>query len=199
MNKNSQNWAQLGAVIFTLAALVAPFYSTIEYDWVSQATGELAGRQNMNSWIMRAGLVGLGFCFFIDALQDKQGLKRDWPFVLFGLAMIGAGLYRRTSVEAGVFIDEPFANGHGWFFIASTLFLLLGLVMHMLLGGSKKQKFAALVTVIALISCTYAAFTVHAYVGLFDRIAYCAVFVWVLVNPRVPYGNGLDHFTVSQH
>jgi len=186
MEPQNRNWFVVGVAVFFLASLLAPLNATIDYDWTAQPIGELAGRQNVNSWVMRAGFVGLGFCVLIDVLQDPKWRWRDWPFLLFGLANIGAGLYRNYSVDADTFLNDPMANAHGWFFIAAAFFLLIGYI-NRLSSDENRQKIITSCAIVWLVSCASLAVSFPNFAGLFDRLGDVGLLVWVVLNPRAAY------------
>lgn len=175
-----RSWSLFGICIFVVAALIAPFFTHSDYDWVQHTIGELAGQQMPNAWIMRVGYVSLGFGVFFDALQMVVKRRRDYiAFIIFGLCLIGAVAFNQRSIDPKNFFAAPLAHWHGFFFVFAGLSLVVGIGMrffHQLDWQSKTINATVIVIVLATGPLTV---LLPQFAGVFERLALIASLAWL--------------------
>ncbi|MCZ4272418.1 DUF998 domain-containing protein [Maritalea porphyrae] len=175
-----RSWSLFGICIFVVAALIAPFFTHSDYNWVRHTTGELAGQQMPNAWIMRVGFISLGFGVFFDALQLTAKHRRDYyAFMVFGVCMIGAGSFNQRSIDTTQFFAAPLAHWHGFFFLFAAIALVVGISWRAYVTQDKSCRIGSIVVVALLAGLVPFVFLMPQFAGAAERAVLFAALLWL--------------------
>ena len=175
-----RSWSLFGIAICIVAGLTAPFLTHPDYNWMRHTTGELAGQQMPNAWIMRVGYVSLGFGVFFDALQRMAKTRRDYiPFMIFGILMIGAGAFHPRSIDSQEFFEAPFAYWHGFLFILAEIALVVGMVWRITKSDVMSFRYISIALVSIYLASVPLIFFLPQYAGLIERVAFFTALGWL--------------------
>lgn len=175
-----RSWSLFGICICVVAALIAPFFTHPDYNWVRHTTGELAGQQMPNAWIMRVGFISLGFGVFFDALQKVAKHQREYmPFIVFGFCMIGAGTFNQRSIDTTQFFAEPLAHWHGFLFIISAIALAAGIGRHAYASEDTKVRAISFVAFVIVVSMAPVIYFLPSIAGVLERFGLGVALLWM--------------------
>lgn len=177
-----RSWSLFGICIFVVAALIAPFFTHPDYNWMRHTTGELAGQQMPNAWIMRVGFISLGFGVFFDALQLLAKHRRDYiAFMVFGVCMIGAGSFNQRSIDTKQFFAAPLAHWHGFLFIFAALALIVGIGWRAYVTQDHLCRMGSLLLIVLLAALVPFVLVAPQFAGVAERIVLFAALLWLML------------------
>jgi hypothetical membrane protein len=192
-----------GPVVFTAAAVVAPFAQT-SYSWRREDLSALAALGAQNAWITITGMVVLGICTMALAfgLRNETGQGEAatvGPIMLFvaGTAIVGAGLMRNDcSTELRACADRVRSGDlswhhHGHDFASIVIFLVLLVVPLVFAEAFRSAAEWARLRFFCLVTAVLSLFffvlyllgpvTTHTWQGLLERLFVLLPFLWIAV------------------
>lgn len=104
-------FTRIGIAFFTLAVVLGPLYTVAEYSVVTNLISELGAQHTQNNFIIIIAFIVLGGGIVIDGIRTFR--LALLPFILFGAAMVIAGLFPHKPLDTSVGFNSAIHNIHG--------------------------------------------------------------------------------------
>lgn len=127
-------------VFIVLAHLLAPD----EYVLYRNSISQLAGQGYDLAWVMRAGFIAFGILVLIAGVGrigiDRGRVYREFPIMLYGLAILMSGIFSTNPFIEGVPYSEAEAQLHTVFATAAGVALSVGILLVALTEATKTRS-----------------------------------------------------------
>ena len=171
------NYTKAGIIIFSLAVILAPWYTTADYDPVSNVISLLGAQNTSFNFVMISAFICLGSGIILDGIFNIS--KQVIPFICFGLFIALAGMFPHKPLSPDVNYSLIIHQTHGILATLSGISISLGLIYRAILGKSIVFKIITF-TISAL--CLILPISMLLFVdfqGLIQRFMYLIIFIWL--------------------
>ena len=172
------------AVAYILLLLIAAHLAAPEaYHWQQHTISQLAAQAYADAWIMRLGFIGFGVLVQIAGVARMRLTPRLWyrelPIMLYGLAILLAGIFSTEPFIEGVPFSAGEARLHSLFATSAGVMLTLATLLYALTDApaSRRTVHWIALALITLISFLFG--SLPAIGGLLQRLLWAVGFAWL--------------------
>ena len=174
------NVTQIGIMVFTVAALMGPWYTVESYNPVSNVISQLGAQNTPNNLIMVAGFLALGIGIMADGMRRLS--KPVVPFIAFGLFMGLAGLLSHKPVSPDAVFNEFAHQAHSILATLAGISITVGLFWQAFLATSSRLRVITLTLAALCLVLPLCMLVFQDVQGIIQRVMYLFVFVWLWIN-----------------
>jgi len=172
------------AVTFiTIFILIAHFVVGEPYHWYRNTISQLAGQAYPNAWIMRAGFIGFGALVQIAGIGRIREAGRYWyrevPIMLYGLAILAAGIFSTTPFIEGIPYSEQEAQLHSFFATAAGI-VTAGMLFFALTDAAKSRRLVHAIALLMTIGISILFGALPEVSGAMQRLLWFVGFAWLV-------------------
>ncbi len=167
-------------IFLVLAHLAAPE----TYRWQQHTISQLAAQAYANAWIMRLGFIGFGVLVQITGVTRIRLRPRLWyrevPIMLYGLAILLAGIFLTEPFVEGVPFSAGEARLHSLFATSAGVMITLATLLYALtdMPPSRRSVHWIALALITLVSLLFGA--MPAIGGVLQRLLWVIGFAWLV-------------------
>jgi hypothetical membrane protein len=167
-------------IFLILAHLAAPE----TYRWQQHTISQLAAQAYANAWIMRLGFIGFGVLVQITGVTRIRLRPRLWyrevPIMLYGLAILLAGIFLTEPFVEGVPFSAGEARLHSLFATSAGVMITLATLLYALtdMPPSRRSVHWIALALITLVSFLFGA--MPAIGGVLQRLLWVIGFAWLV-------------------
>lgn len=167
-------------LLLFVVMFVLPFFSEEGYSILKHTTSELGGQNTKNSFIMNISFILLGLSSIIEGgIYLKGFLMHRVLLILFGLSLIGAGVFSHMPIY-----DGPYSQREDYYHsIASSLtgftFTMFAISSAFIERTKKRRVMAVSVAILGIILSLLMIY-LNEYAGLWQRLIFISSFTWII-------------------
>lgn len=167
-------------IFLILAHLAAPE----AYRWQVHTISQLAAQAYTHAWIMRLGFIGFGVLVQIAGVTRIRLRPRVWyrelPIMLYGLAILLAGIFLTEPFVEGAPFSAGEARLHSLFATAAGVALTIATLLYALTDApaSRRAVHWIALALITLVSFLFGA--LPAIGGVLQRLLWVVGFAWLV-------------------
>jgi len=169
----------MAIIYFALTVAAGTIYSVADYSHISNLISELGAQKTQNNFIMMSGFFVLGTGLVISGARRLS--PAVVPFALFGLFMVMAGAFRHKPVDPDQIYSATQHNLHSAAATLAGISVTVGFVWQGLLRSRKLPKSICFYLALVCILFPMLMLNVPSYQGIFQRLMYLQIFMWLWV------------------
>ncbi len=166
-------------VFILLAHLAAPG----EYRWTQHTISQLAAQGYGQAWIMRAGFIVVGRLVLAAGAGRMRATRAGWfrelPIMLYGLAILLAGVFSADPFIAGEPFSEVEARLHSIFATLAGVSISAAVLLYVLTESPPTRRWMHIVALILLTLISGLFGSLPAIGGALQRALWLAGFSWL--------------------
>jgi hypothetical membrane protein len=168
-------------VIMLIAAHVA---APGTYHWQAHSISELGAQGYAQAWIMRLGFIGFGVLVQVAGITRIRMRRRLWfreaPIMLYGLAILLAGVFSTEPFVEGVAYSAREASLHSTFATLAGVMLTLATLLYALTDAPPKRRAVHWIALALITGMSLAFGALPAIGGLLQRLLWAVGFAWLV-------------------
>lgn len=175
------NYIKWAFLILFLVMFVLPFFSAEGYSIIKHTTSELGAQNTKNAWVMNFSFIVMGLACIIESNRYLKGfLMHRILLIVFGLSLIGAGIFGHTPINKEIAYSQTEDFYHS---IASSVtgftFTVFAISSAFILSNNKSRIIAIVVGIIA-VGLSALMMYVTEYAGVWQRLIFIVSFTWLI-------------------
>jgi hypothetical membrane protein len=172
-------------VAYILVFLIAAHLAAPEtYHWQVHSISQLGAQAYANAWIMRLGFIGFGALVQVAGATRIRMRPRLWyreaPIMLYGLAILLAGIFSAEPFIAGVPYSLQEARLHSTFATAAGVMLTLATLLYALTDAPPSRRIVHWIGLVLISGISLAFGTLPASGGILQRLLWVVGFSWLV-------------------
>lgn len=179
--KNQNLYLIFSFTLLLVVMLVLPYYSTPNYSITSNTTSHLGAQGSPHAWLMNIIFILLGLTSIVSGWRAlKTYFFHRLLLLVFGVSLIGAGIFRHAPITEGVTVDIFQDQMHSVFAsITGFSFTLLAISAAFIVPTLIEKIIALTIGLIASLF-SYLMFELPEYMGIFQRLIFLTAFSWMI-------------------
>lgn len=167
--------------LLLVVMLVLPYFSTSNYSIISNTTSHLAAQGSPHAWLMNLIFILLGLTSIVSGWKALETyLFHRAMLLIFGISLIGAGIFRHAPIMEGVSVDTFQDQMHSIFASITGFSFTLLAISAAFIVSTLKEKIAAIVVGLIASLLSYLMFELPEYMGIFQRLIFVTAFSWMI-------------------
>lgn len=163
------------------------------YEWTQNTVSELASQGHERQWIMQVGFIGFGLLVNLAILSTFVAAKKihlpDVPIMVYGLAILLAGLFSAAPIDPSIGYSATEAGLHSFFATASGISISLAIACYLLVSSRPQERllhtaFLIVVMGLSLLFGLAESGSVAIGRGLVQRVLWLVGMSWLAAWPR---------------
>lgn len=167
-------------IICLVTILLGPLYTEPGYSFISHSISELAAQNTGNAWIMRVGLLSLGFATILGFIQQRNLL--NFPFLIFGIFIALSAIFPHKPFMP----DRDYSNAidivHSWFASLAGFSSVIGFTLRAVVATRVRKKIVYSVFVAAYTLLPAGMFIIPSIQGLLQRLIFISFILWAYIE-----------------
>jgi hypothetical membrane protein len=175
-----------------ISILIAHTVVGESYLWYQNSISQLAGQAYQNAWIMRAGFIGFGVLVTVAGIDRIRAAGRYWyrdlAIMIYGLCILGSGIFSTTPFIEGISYSEQEAQLHTLFATAAGFALSVGILFYMLTDAQDRRRVVHATALVLTIVISLLLGTLPRIMGAIQRLLWIVGFTWLVylgARPRL--------------
>jgi hypothetical membrane protein len=174
-------------IMLFLVMFILPFFSFPGYSILKNTTSHLGAQGAPHAWIMNMVFIFLGGAVVLEAWLGLRGYRfHQVILIIFGLGLIGVGLFRHAPLVEGVPVNLLADTMHSIFASTVGFSFILFAVSAAFIETTPNRRRVALLTAAMATFLSALMFTAADYAGLWQRLMFILSFGWLLSLTREP-------------
>lgn len=133
----------LAVIYFAFVILVAHFFAPPGYVWTQNTISDLASQGHVNKWIMQAGFIGFGAMLaagVVYTLKQNPRLVFLYAVALYGLSILGSGIFCTAPVDSTIPYSVPEAELHSLFATVAGIGMTVGILWQIVFSVNRRER-----------------------------------------------------------
>jgi hypothetical membrane protein len=173
------------AVLYILLLLIAAHIAAPEtYHWQQHTISQLGAQAYSNAWIMRLGFIGFGALVQIAGVTRMRLTPRLWyrelPIMLYGLAILLAGIFSTEPFVEGVPYSLQEARLHSLFATTAGVMLTLATLLYALTDAPRSRRIVHWIALALITLVSFLFGSLPAIGGMLQRLLWAVGFSWLV-------------------